>query len=83
MTSAERLKAALSDANPAVCLRQTVEQLLTEGCAQEEIVNLLERLLVDVRGKDARETDKEAILDVLDGMAGWCHEERRLVPKGD
>jgi hypothetical protein len=42
---------------------------------------MLEKLLLDLRGRpDLREADEDAILDVLDGLAGWCQVEARLLP---
>jgi hypothetical protein len=81
MTNAERLQAALGRPDPARNLRNVVEKLLAEGCLPSETQALLERLLLDVRAHKDRAADEDAVLDVLDGLAGWCHEEARISPK--
>ena len=78
-TSTERLQAALGKPGPARTLRAVVLELAAEGCAKREITVLLEKLLLDLRGRpEHREDDEDAVLDVLDGLAGWCQEEARL-----
>jgi hypothetical protein len=43
---------------------------------------MLEKLLLDLRGRpDHREANEDAVLDVMDGLAGWCQVEARLLPE--
>lgn len=79
MKQAERLHAALRTADPARSLRAAVQALAADGCPAPEIQILLEKLLVHVRADSKRhEGDEDAVLDVLDGLAGWCHADSRM-----
>lgn len=81
MTPTERLHAALEKPDPARTLRVVVLELAAEGCPKREISVLLEKLLLDLRSRpDHREADEDAVLDVLDGLAGWCQVDARLLP---
>ena len=44
-------------------------ELAAEACAKADIQALVEKLLLDVRGRqDRREPDEDAVMDVLDGL---------------
>jgi hypothetical protein len=82
MTHAERLTAALDAPNPAATLRTVVLELASEGCPKGAISALLEKLLLDLRGwPDRRTSEEDAVLDVLDGLGGWCRTDARLLPE--
>ena len=82
MTPFERLRAALEQPDPARTLRTVVLDLAAEGCPKREISVLLEKLLLGLRDRqDHREADDDAVLDVLDGLAGWCQADVRLLPE--
>ena len=82
MSTAERLQAALDSPNPADALRAVVAELASEGLRKPDIYALLEKLLLDVRDrKDHGESDEDAVLDVMDALAGWCHPDARLLPE--
>jgi len=82
MTHAERLTAALDAPNPAAALRAVVLELASEGCPKGNISAHLEKLLVDMRGwPNRRASEEDAVLDILDGLAGWCRPDARLLPE--
>jgi hypothetical protein len=82
MTTKERLQTALERPDGARLLRAAVLELGAEGCPKGEIAASLEKLLLDLRGRpNHREADEDAVLDVLDGLAGWCHADARLLPE--
>jgi len=82
MTPGERLTGALDAANPAVALRAMVLELASEGCPKGDISALLEKLLLDLRcWPDRRASEEDAVLDILDGLAGWCRTDARLLPE--
>ena len=72
----------MRESNPPSALRAAVVALAAEGCPTREVQTLLENLLLEIRRRsNHRETDEDAILDVLDGLAGWCHSDSRLLPE--
>jgi hypothetical protein len=81
--STKRLQAALENSDPARTLRAVVLELAAQGCPKEEIAALLETLLLDLRGQPQHQNadEEDAILDVLDGLAGWCQADARLLPE--
>ena len=82
MTPAERLEAALRSPDPAQALRAVALDLAAEGCQKPAIYALLEKLVLDLRVRqDHRESDEDAVLDVMDSLAGWCHPDTRLLPQ--
>lgn len=79
MTPNERLQAAIHETDRARALKAAVLELSAEGCDKGEIGAILERLLLDLRKRPShREADEDAVLDVLDGLAGWCQAKARL-----
>ncbi len=79
MTPIERLHDAFRSPSPAQVLRSTVLSLAAEGQTQASVYALLEQLLLAVRASGkAREADEDLILDLMDGVNGWCHPSARL-----
>jgi hypothetical protein len=80
MTLEERVQSALRTSEPA--LRALVRDLAREGHAKSEIIELLERVVLQQRtGGEVREEDEEALLDLLDALRGWCHPTAELLPE--
>jgi hypothetical protein len=80
MTHAKRLEASLYASNPGAALRAAVLELASEGCPKDVISARLEKLLLDLRGQPHRRASEEdAVLDVLDGLEGWCRPDARLL----
>ena len=70
-TRIERLRKALAGPEPVHALRREVELFASEGQKKEQIHAFLHWLLQDVRRRaDRRETDEDAVLDVLVRAAG-------------
>jgi hypothetical protein len=81
MTAEERLRTALRSGEPAGALRALVQDLVHEGSVKTEIYELLEKFLLQLRGKgDFHGTDEGMVLDVMDALTGWCHASAELLP---
>jgi hypothetical protein len=81
MVAVDRLKYALRSPQPAQALRALVLKLSEEGHSKTEISDGLEQLLMQVRAQEDQLPEAEdAILDVLDALAGWCHPAAELLP---
>jgi hypothetical protein len=73
------MQKAISGCKPGHALRAVVQELVAGGHSRSELELSLENLLLEIRSRaDHREADEDAILDVLDALAGWCHESARL-----
>ncbi len=80
MTPPARLQAALEKPDPTLSLRAVVIELAAEGYQNREIQGLLEGLFQALRDcPDHREADEDAVLDVLNGLAGWCQVDAQLL----
>jgi hypothetical protein len=80
MTHAERLEGALRSPDPTRVLRAFVLELAAEGRRKVDIYALLEQFLLDLRAReDHRESDEDAVLDVMDALTEWCHPDARLL----
>ena len=81
MTTQERLETALHSSDPGRTLRVLVQDLAREGLAKEQIYELFEKLVLRLRTQPGyRETEEEAVLDVMDALDGWCHPSAQLMP---
>lgn len=81
MTAEERVETALRSAEPVRALRGLVQELAREGSTKAAIHGLLEKSLMQLRTRpDFRESDEDAVLDVLDALTGWCHPGAELLP---
>jgi hypothetical protein len=76
----QRIQQALSSSDPVNDLRNWVLHLLAEGQTHEAILELLERTRQQLREAD-RETDEEAVMDVMDFLVGWCSPHMKLPPE--
>ena len=62
-------------------MRSLVLELSQQGHTKADLYDLLEKLLIQVRTRtDYRESDEDAILDVMDALTGWCHPDAELLP---
>jgi len=79
MTTQERLETALRSSDPGRTLRALVQDLAREGIARDQIYELLEKFVLRLRTQpDYRETEEEAVLDVI-GCAEWLVSSERPV----
>ena len=76
----QRIQQALRSSEPVNELRNLVLHLLADGQTREAIVGLLERARQQLRQAD-RETDEDAVMDVMDFLVGWCSPHMKLPPE--
>ena len=76
----KRIQQALSSSEPVNGLRNWVLQLLADGQTREAIRGLLKRTRPQLRQAD-RETDEDAVMDVMDFLVGWCSPHMKLPPE--
>jgi len=82
MTPVERAELALHSAKPVLALRAFVQELASEGNSKPAIQELLENALISLRTRPGfSEADEDALMDVLDALAGWCHPSAELLPE--
>jgi hypothetical protein len=82
MTIEERLEHALATDQPALALRSLAGELSQEGRTRQEIYTALESLLVRLRAHPgSRESQEDAVLEVMDSLTGWCHPGAELLPE--
>ena len=71
---------ALRCAEPAQALRALVMELSQEGRTKAQILEVLGEFVEQLRTwPDYRETDEDAVLDVMDALTGWCHPDAQLL----
>jgi uncharacterized protein (DUF3084 family) len=69
---------ALASSDPVERLRDAVaHDLQVAGTEREVVYQALDRLRLDLR-RAGRETDEDAVMDVMDFVTGWCSPHRRL-----
>src|SRR5581483_4837640 len=66
-----RFEEALRASDRVNELRKLAEQLLREGNTHDALLERFEHVRHEL-GKAEREEDEDAILDVMDFLAGWC-----------
>lgn len=75
----KRIQQALSSSEPVNDLRNWVLHLLADGQTREAILEVLERARQQLRQAD-RESDEDAVMDVMDFLVGWCSPHMKLPP---
>lgn len=76
----ERFELALHASVPVTALRTVVLELAADGIEKPDIAARLEKFLLDRRlSHEHSESDEDAVLDVLDALAGWCHPAAQLL----
>jgi len=76
----QRIEHALKSSAPVNELREVVLHLLADGQTREAVLELLERARQQLRQAD-RETDEDAVMDVMDFLVGWCSPHMKLPPE--
>ncbi len=71
-----RIETALSSNN----LMDLFEDLVREDFGKDELENIFTGFYNSIQEDDNRESDKEKIGDLLDGITGYCHPDRCLFP---
>jgi hypothetical protein len=62
---------ALRSDQPVLCLREVVQELLTEGQDRRALLVELEHLRGWLR-ETGREESEDVVLEVMDFVVGWC-----------
>jgi hypothetical protein len=76
----DRIQQALMSSAPVNELRDLALHLLAGGQTREAILELLERARQELRLAN-RETDEDAVMDVMDFLVGWCSPHMKLPPE--
>ena len=70
---------ALRSSEPVVQLRSLAMRLSSEGRDHGAILDLFEQARRQLR-EDDRESDEDAVMDVMDDLVGWCGPHMKLSP---
>ena len=73
----EHIEPALRSSEPVKELRTVVLHLLADGQTRVAILEWLERARQQLRQAE-RETDEDAVMDVMDFLVGWCSPHMKL-----
>ena len=76
----QRLEQALRSNEPVSELRNLALQLFAEGRPREAVLELFELARQQLRTAN-RETDEDAVMDVMDFLVGWCSPHMKLPPE--
>ena len=76
----QRIEQALQPNEPIQALRNLAQQLLADGQTSEAVLELFEHARQQLRQAD-RETEEEAVMDVMDFLVGWCSPHMKLPPE--
>jgi hypothetical protein len=79
MTFDESLEQALRSSEPVSALRALALQLLSGGQRKEAVLALFESARQQLREAN-RAADEDAVMDVMDCLAGWCSPHMKLPP---
>jgi hypothetical protein len=77
MSPEELLEESLKSAKPVLELRSVVLRLNSQGMTKGAILERLERTRKKLRTA-GREKEEEAVMDVMDFLAGWCSPHMKL-----
>jgi hypothetical protein len=62
-------------------LDRTAERLASEGSSQTDLLDALERLLLEVRDAGANDEEEDKITGVMDRLTGWSHQSSRILTR--
>jgi hypothetical protein len=72
-----RFEDALRSESPTRDLRSTVKTLLDEGWDRDQVLEALEDYRSKLR-EEARSSDEDVVLEVMDFLAGWASPHVKL-----
>lgn len=70
---------ALRSATPQKTLTVEIRRRLVDESARPMLVSVLQAFALELR-QEGREADEEVVLDVLDGLTGFCSPQARIDP---
>jgi hypothetical protein len=73
----DRFEQALRSAEPVERLRSLALRLASEGYDRDAIIDVFEKARQQLRSDD-RESDEDAVMDVMDFVVGWCSPHMKL-----
>jgi hypothetical protein len=73
----DRLTEAVGAMDPTVSLTKAVRALLSQGQDRDAIYSELEGLRVALQAA-GRESEEDAVLEVMDFLTGWCSPHARI-----
>src|SRR3954451_16165613 len=73
---------ALGSAEPVEQLRSLALRLRSEGYDQDRLISVFENARQELRSED-RESDEDAVMDVMDFIVGWCSPHMKLPVHGE
>ena len=76
----QRIEQALRSSDSVQELRKLALHLFTEGQTREAVLDFFEQARQQLR-QVSRETDEEAVMDVMDCLVGWCSPGMELPPE--
>ncbi len=76
----ESIDRALNSSEPIPNLRSLVQELFSRGADKASVLAALENARQELR-RAGRETDEDAVMDVMDFIVGWCSPHMKLEPE--
>jgi hypothetical protein len=77
----ESIEQALRSREPFHGLRSFVLDLFSQGKDKAAVLAMFESVRQELR-EAGREADKDAVMDVMDCLVGWCSPQMKLEPAG-
>ena len=79
MLPQEDLQRACQSAEPARIFRSLVNEWFRQGLSSAAIYSIFDEFLIQLRSDPNHLASvEEALLDVMDALAGWCHPSAEL-----
>ncbi|HMF12237.1 MAG TPA: hypothetical protein VKE94_08020 [Gemmataceae bacterium] len=75
-----RIEKALQSNEPVTELRNVALDLFADSQTREAVLELFERARPELREAD-RAGEEDAVMDVMDFLAGWCSPHVKLPPE--
>jgi hypothetical protein len=75
----ESLERALRGAEPIQSLRSFAKELFSQGKDEAAVLAVFEQARQQLR-EAGRETDEDAVMEVMDFLVGWCSPHMKMGP---
>lgn len=80
MEHQSRFEAAIRASDAGQALRTLATDLSCEGYSRQAIYDLFEAFMLRLRDA-GRAPEEEVVMDIMDGLMGWCHPDARIFPE--